>query len=224
VTHSNIVNSSTRNHDNIARTSRQGEHDNNFSNQVSADEVGRMLQSFKDHNPANDDHILPTTSIPSFHQFHNNATPNLVTNHLLQPLNDMHDANVTSQTSSTFSPSFYKFSPLDYSSNSNNLDSELASFTDPTARTTEQTRLWWTSNFKKEGWKRILNKPNKPANISRSIWQTIAFNQFMELTLLSQQSIATFSKDALSQDYYNDFLEIVVTVRSQNPSNRIVYN
>ncbi len=172
-----------------------------------------MLRSFKNQmSSSGNEHPLPTSSIPSFHHLQHNTAPNLIPSQLLQPLEAIQNDNMP--ISSQFSPSFYKFSPLDYSSNSYNPESELASIIDPTAKTTERIRLWWTSNFKKEGWKQILNKPCKPANVPRSIWQIIAFNQFMELTSLSQQAIANFSKDSLSQDCYNEPSEVIVTVRS----------
>jgi hypothetical protein len=75
------------------------------------------------------------------------------------------------------------------------------------------------TNFKKDGWNRILNKPSKPANIPRSIWQTIAYNQFMEFTLLSQNSIEGFTKPnnntTLDTNLDDDARTVVIIQSSQ---------
>ena len=50
------------------------------------------------------------------------------------------------------------------------------------------------NQFKKEGWNRIFNKPSNPANILHSVWQTVTYNQFIELILLFQKSVENFTK------------------------------
>jgi len=86
------------------------------------------------------------------------------------------------------------YNPINYKDENYDPKSKADQIVDPIAREIEKTRLWWSANFKKEGWNRILNKPSKPANVSRSIWQTVAYNHFMELTLLSQSSVENFIK------------------------------
>ena len=117
----------------------------------------------------------------------------------------------------------HTYNPINYKDDKYDPKSEADQIVDPIARETEKTRLWWSENFKKEGWNRILNKPSKPANVPRSIWQTIAYNHFMKLTLLSQSSVENFTKannNTLEANIDDDARTVVII----NPSQTMPFN
>src|ERR1043165_8406696 len=142
--------------------------------------------------------------------------------HSLPPIQDQNNL-LHAQDNSAISPPnlpwlFQTYNPIDYKDPNYDPTSELDQIINPIAKETERTRLWWTTNFKKEGWNRILNKPSKPANIPRSVWQTIAYNQFMDLMLLSQISIENYNKannNTFDTNLDDDTRTVVIVQSSQ---------
>src|ERR1043165_6831346 len=137
--------------------------------------------------------------------------------------NRQQDLNNTAPPSADFTWFLQTYTPTDYKNTNYDPKFELDQLTNPIAKETESTRLWWTTNFKKDGWIRILNKPSKPANIPRSIWQTVAYNQFMELTLLSQNSVQNFTK-ANNNTFDTNLDDDTRTVVILQPSQTIPFN
>lgn len=193
--------------------STQGElHTNTSTSLIDAETM------LRDHTQGNNSNV--TFSLPKF-----DALSPRPLSYISPPIQDQHDQrrsqDDTAPPSSNFPWFLQTYSPIDYKDPNYDPKSELDQITNPIAKETENTRLWWTINFKKEGWNRILNKPSKPANIPRSVWQTIAYNQFMELTLLSQNSVENFTKannTTLDTNLDDDTRTVVVIQPSQASS------
>src|SRR5688572_25813993 len=92
--------------------------------------------------------------------------------------------------------------------------SEIDQISNPFAKETKRSRLWWTANFRKDGWNRILNNPSIPANIPKTIWQTVALNQFMDLILLSQHFLDTFKSNSPLVGTYDDESSTIVVLHA----------
>ena len=206
-------------------------HDDNINNNINnkKNRISRLTQGEQLHTNTSTtlrdiEHMLrdrtqenisnATSSLPI-----SDGTTSRFLSHVSVPNNEqnysLHSQDNTAAPISSFPWLFQAYDPIDYRNPSYDPGSELDQIKNPIAKETERTRLWWTTNFKKDGWNRILNKPSKPANIPRSIWQTIAYNQFMELTLLSQNSVENFTKahnnnNSLETNFDDDTRTLVI--------------
>src|SRR3989337_306418 len=158
---------------------------NNNSNKKSCPTQGEQLHtnnstSLKDVEHMLRDHTQGSATNATFSLPRPDATPSRLLPHISFPIHDqdnsIHNHVSNAAPSSNFPYIFQTYEPIDYKDSNYDPTSELNQITNPIAKETETTRLWWPTNFKKDGWNRILNKPSKLANIFRSVWQTIAYN------------------------------------------------